>query len=345
MYTLRRWLELLPDVVLSAYPVLWLAYAVALLSVAQPVQPSLAVRAQMDQALDAAETGFRNAGNMPKLGEVFAFRALLARQRDDIAYANNARHKRLPGCHPMKYPGEAGVWRRWRDSFICRRSQGCSRSLVLATRAWRNRRQSRLFAGQFRMLSGVYGESGELRQAEVNVRRVLTEARDEGDLDDVAHAQLGLAYIAYEWNDLDAAQQAAQEALDLGEHFGNDEIAVGASLMLARIEYAKGRRQPHSNAALDFSPVSSRCITRPLSFESGRSGGSRSPVYASRQSVVRTNWRESRRDDVALACTQREREEILWHVCFSCRAKRQRPGHTSTLCWQKRWRRGDDATR
>ena len=212
MHTLRRWLEILPGAVLNTHPALCMAYAVALLFVTQPAQPSPTIRTQIDQALDAADTGFRSAENMPKLGEVFAFRALLARQRDDIPYADECAMQALDWLPPDEIS-----WRSWSlatlgSTALYAGNLTTARSLLTEARVLGERDGNRVYLrANSGMLSGVYGESGELRQAEVNVRQVLTEARDEGDLDDVAHAQLGLASVAYEWNELGAAQLAAQE--------------------------------------------------------------------------------------------------------------------------------------
>jgi LuxR family transcriptional regulator, maltose regulon positive regulatory protein len=78
------------------------------------------------------------------------------------------------------------------------------------------------------------------RQAAVSLRRILVEAREDEDRDDIADAQLELARISYAWNELDAAEQQAQEALELGKQLENEETIVHATLLLVSIQYARG---------------------------------------------------------------------------------------------------------
>jgi LuxR family maltose regulon positive regulatory protein len=56
-------------------------------------------------------------------------------------------------------------------------------------------------------------------------------------------ALLGLAGLYYEWNDLDAADHAAQMAFDLGEQLANDMLQSQATLLLACSEHARGRSE------------------------------------------------------------------------------------------------------
>jgi predicted negative regulator of RcsB-dependent stress response len=60
-------------------------------------------------------------------------------------------------------------------------------------------------------------------------------------LDDQAVTSLGLAKIAYEHDDLDVAAQQAARARDLSQQRSNEEEVVHASLLLARIQQARGK--------------------------------------------------------------------------------------------------------
>src|SRR5205085_349318 len=72
-------------------------------------------------------------------------------------------------------------------------------------------------------------------------RQMQAEARAQGDFDDIARTQSGLAQIAYQWNHLEEAQQAAQEVLEIGERMNVEEFQAHASARLALIEHALGQ--------------------------------------------------------------------------------------------------------
>jgi LuxR family maltose regulon positive regulatory protein len=244
MHTLRRWVEQIPESILNHYPLLRLHYALALLFLAMPGQPSPVSLNLITRSLTQADEGFQALGNTARRGEVAAFRGLLARQRgaveEAVSYANQAL---------AWLPPEELAWRSWSlgvlgiEAFFAGELT-TARTRLLEARALGeiegNQVYLRANAG---MLSGVYGASGELQQAALSLCRVLEEARAENDLDDIAHAQLGLANLTYEWNQLDAAQQSAQEAFELAQHYGNDQIEVGAVLLLAQLEAAQGQTE------------------------------------------------------------------------------------------------------
>jgi len=93
-----------------------------------------------------------------------------------------------------------------------------------------------LWLGETSESRGEFDQAGHLYQ------QVLAEAiGGEEMLDDQAAAGLGLARIAYERNDLDAAEQQAARARDLSRQRSNAEEFVHASVLLARIQQARGQ--------------------------------------------------------------------------------------------------------
>src|SRR5581483_3675347 len=82
-------------------------------------------------------------------------------------------------------------------------------------------------------------EQGELRHAAEMRRQTQDEARVQEDYDDIAYTQLGLAQIAYEWNNLEEAEQAAREALGIGEQMNVEQFQSQATVRLALIEQAR----------------------------------------------------------------------------------------------------------
>jgi LuxR family maltose regulon positive regulatory protein len=96
-------------------------------------------------------------------------------------------------------------------------------------------------------LCDTYVEQGALHQAAESYCRMLIQAREMEDRADICHALLGLAQIAYEWNDLTTARQQVQEALPLSQQIIEAVFQVQAIIMQARVLHA----QDETSAALE----------------------------------------------------------------------------------------------
>jgi LuxR family maltose regulon positive regulatory protein len=88
----------------------------------------------------------------------------------------------------------------------------------------------------------VYFEQGALSLAAACYRRVVQEAREVGDREDLIPALTGLAQLLYEWNDLENAEQAAQEAWDMSEQVGNQEWLMRSMFVLIKIWFLRGQK-------------------------------------------------------------------------------------------------------
>src|SRR5258708_2335162 len=81
LYTLQRWLQQLPEAVLHQAPALCFLSAYVLTFTTASDQLAPPILAQVKTLLHIAEQAWQNEGLLPKVGEVFAFHALLtARQ-------------------------------------------------------------------------------------------------------------------------------------------------------------------------------------------------------------------------------------------------------------------------
>lgn len=242
-YTFRRWLDQLPDEALYARPLLCLGYATATLFVfvTDQIFPSWNFIARVERALEMAEAGFRREGNSTGLGEVFAFRALVLRDQgalDEAVHFALLALDYLPENHregrnfSLSVLGTGKLF----DGQL-EEAHKIFLELYALCEVLGNNALTRANAA---MLHVVTFERGELHRAEEFFRQMLAEARRENDRDDIAHAQLFLAQIHYEWNDLQLADQEAGEALELGQYLGNEEFQMQAALLQARIEQARG---------------------------------------------------------------------------------------------------------
>ena len=242
LYDLKRWIERLPQAELERKPDLSLHYAMTLLFTLME-NPRLTERKErIYQLLQGAEQQWRDANNTVKLAEVFSFRSLLARQEGRMLQAVTWARQALAWLSP-----ENRMWRtialtvvgfgEMFDGNLKNARQYLFEALIL------NEQQGNLVYGRANrgMLSWVSIEQGELRHAAEQFRQMLAEARAQEDYDDIVRSQLALAQIAYQWNNLEEAQQATQEALETGEHMGVEEFQALATARLALIEHAQGQ--------------------------------------------------------------------------------------------------------
>ncbi len=241
-HTLRRWLEQVPEGHLRHHPVLCLSYVIALLASATSDRFPAAQLSHVERLLLMAEQDWQVADNQPKLGEVFALRCLVAWKQEEVAQAVRAAEQALAWL-----PKSELTWRGVALGILGQRellggqlavAQTTLLEVSMLCEATGNRTLLRVATN---MLAKVFSGQGELHRAAECYRQVLREAREQEDLDDVGHALLGLAHLAYEWNELETAEQHAQEALSLGRHLAHEAHQVHASLLLARVHAARGQ--------------------------------------------------------------------------------------------------------
>ena len=240
LHTLRRWLEALPEAILAQHPRLCLRLALLLLSFSVSdcwIQTSLA---PIERPLHMAEHFWQANGNRSGLGEVQAFRALLARMQGDLALAAPLAKQALAWL-----PESEQQWRGTclgiigADELLAGKLHAAQQTFLQTRALFEAARNN--YAARFTLLllGDVCFLQGELRQSAELYREVLTTAGE--DLSDKGKALLGLAQLSYEWNALETAEQETREAFDLGTHLADEMLQVHASLVLARIQHAHGQ--------------------------------------------------------------------------------------------------------
>jgi LuxR family maltose regulon positive regulatory protein len=327
-HTLRRWLEALPETAFRGHPLLSLGYAVALLFVfvidQQPPEQVRAIKAaeqlpsyaaflqKIEDTLRTAAEEFRAAEDMPRFGGVLAFQALIARERGRMSEA-------------LSYAREALTWlppddQEWRNLGLNvigtgklidgQLAEACEIFLEQCAVCEKLGNRGILRANRA-LLNIVYYEQGKLRQTAAFFQQMLAEARAERDIDDMAHALLLLAWHAYEWNDLQSAEQQALETLDLGRLLGNEEFQVLATLLLAGIEHTRSAtaqaRQRCTELLARFPAISP--LRYRLSREIQLTQGGLALAQSDLAAVER--WRASNPADQELPLSLRVREELL----------------------------------
>jgi LuxR family maltose regulon positive regulatory protein len=254
---LFRWLKQLPRSTLMQSPALCLSYASILFFAAPTDQIEPHTLIWMQELLLAAEVGFEATLNGPSLGETVALRALLSWRQGLFAQAANDARRALTLLPPddVLWRGiteyilgsealRTGQFRLARQAFQKTRALGqrlfTRSTTALAAWTW----GKRLFTLNATIwLARTCFDQGELRLAAAYYHQVLSETREASPCLDRAHALLGTAWIAYEWNDLAGAQRQAQEAALLGEQLSDEACQACASLLQARLLQARGETE------------------------------------------------------------------------------------------------------
>lgn len=242
-HSLQGWLTQLPPATLETHPLLSLALAVAMLfTYIVEMQPiDWAAYATIEQLLNRAERDFRARSDTDRQGQIHAFRALMYRQRGEIAAAVGWANAALDLLQPQEL--------NWRSVCIgglaigeqYAGAPGKASALFTQAQAMCEQLGNRPFArANGGMLGGVLLEQNELHRAARIFAQIQAEARTVSDFDDVAHTAYGLADIALRWNDLDAAQAQAEEVLTVMQQFPHDGQPIVARVLLAHVEQARG---------------------------------------------------------------------------------------------------------
>jgi LuxR family maltose regulon positive regulatory protein len=228
--TLLAWLVALPEERVRDRPWLCVYRAWALL---------------LTGRLDAAEVWLEAAGTPAAdlRGHVAAIRAYAAAVR-----VMPARAIELAGEALALLPEDEGVVR----SVIAYTLGGvhfARGDLASALRSFEDAARMGLEAGNVHLAVPAIGQQaamqamqGRLQQAAGTYRRALLLATEYGGPQSPAAGQAysGLAGLAYEWNDLDAAERHLHDALAQAELWGNRESLANVLVRLSRLRQARG---------------------------------------------------------------------------------------------------------
>ena len=225
-------------------PILCFAYATSIMFAFIMDQPSVAPQefARFEKALQMAEKGWRNTDNMIGLSNVLAFRAVIARQQGEIVQAITWARQALEWLPVREHMWRAICLGVVGNDELLQGQFNLARKTTLEARATSEATRNPAFIrASSVVLSSICFEQGELHLAAEYYRQMLSEAREAEDRDDIGQATLGLALLAYEWNNLADAEQLAQESLEMGQLMANYEFQVLSTLLLACIEHARGQ--------------------------------------------------------------------------------------------------------
>jgi LuxR family transcriptional regulator, maltose regulon positive regulatory protein len=236
-HTLRRWLAAVPKAMLAQYPRLCLRFAMVLLFSADGRSPTS--RAQMERSLSLAERGWQAQGNRTGVGAVRAARAIMIGEQGEPELAARLAREALAWIAADDHNWRAGCLRLiGSEQLLSGRIHEARQTLLDARGHFEAAGNSHGARAALLKLGDTCVLGGELRQAAELYRAVSTTAG--GDLTDKGNALLGLARLAYEWNALDAAEQDAHAAYDLGIRLADQPLQVYATLARVQVQRARG---------------------------------------------------------------------------------------------------------
>lgn len=243
LQTLRRWAGQLPREVLADHPALAFNYAMALLYTSDRYAPATA--ALVEGPLQAAEAAYRAANDDQGLGQVFALRSTIAMWQGEWAQSFACAEEaleRLPE-HDVNWRGISLLIASGREVYAGHIDS--AQPMLMEARVLCEAAQNIYGALAATLaLADTFVARTELDQAEEVYRQVLDQVGDaENLLDDRGTALLGLAALALERDDLAPAEQTAAQALEIARRRSDEETQVQASLVLARVQHARGQTE------------------------------------------------------------------------------------------------------
>ncbi len=230
-----HWLKSLPAAVLNARPSLWMTYASALMMTGQ--------HTAVEQKLQAAEAALQGAAPDDRfrdlIGRIASMRATIAVMQHDVNTLLAQSHRALQYLHPANLPlRTAATWslgyayQLQGDRAAARRAHAD----VLSTSA--SFGESIYTIAATLCLGQVQETDNQLSLAAETYRRVILLAGDPPQVI-ACEAHLGLARIAYQWNDLDAAHQHERHCIQLARQMDSADTFAARGVLLARLKLAQ----------------------------------------------------------------------------------------------------------
>ena len=242
MIPVMNWLASLPKTVLDARASLWVTYASALTMVGHPISSVEEILEAAEAALAAASP--QDAGPDDKtrdlLGQVASIQAMLAIPEYQVETIMAESQRALEYLQPDNLPVRTAA--TWTLGYA-HQLQG---DRAAARQAYAEVISLSQTSGNIMLTIAAATGLGQIQEGENQLhlaaesyRRVLQLA-GEPPLPAAAAGYLGLARIFYQWNDLDAAQQHAQQGLQLARQMETVDTPAACEAFLARLKLVQG---------------------------------------------------------------------------------------------------------
>ena len=231
-----NWLESLPATELNARPSLWVIYASTLVFAGQ----SSGVEEKL-QAAEAALSGVEPDDKTKDLeGHIAALRAMMAVPQHQVETIIAQARRALELLHPDNLTYRIAA--NWTLGYAYE-IQG---DRAAASRAYNEVISNSQVSGNFMFAIAATTSLGNIQETENQLylaaathQRALQLAGDP-PLPFACASYLGLARILYEWNDLDTAQQHAQQSAQLAQQIEGVDTPAACGVFLACLKLAQG---------------------------------------------------------------------------------------------------------
>jgi LuxR family maltose regulon positive regulatory protein len=231
-----NWLESLPTSVLDAWPSLWTAFASTLSVTGQTTRVEPALQAA-EAALEGAE---QDAKTKDLIGRIAAIRATVAATQNQVETIITQSRRALEYLHPNNLAFRTSTVWKLGFAYQLEGNRTAAKQAYAEVISIGQASGNNVFAVLATIGLGVLQEGdNQLHIAAETYRRVL-QLLGEKPLRFASEAHLGLARICYEWNDLVAAEQHAQQSVQLSRPVESNDRFVAGEVFLARLKLAQG---------------------------------------------------------------------------------------------------------
>jgi LuxR family maltose regulon positive regulatory protein len=231
-----QWLGSLPSDELDARPSLWITYASVLLGSGQTsgVEPKLQAA---ERALQDAEP---DASVRDLIGRIASTRAMLALAQGQVATIVVQGRRALEYLDPGNLSTRAFASATLGFAYRITGDRAGARNAYAEARSI-GRKTGDVVADIVASigLGAVQEADLELHEAAETYRQVLTTAAAPS-YPVICEAHLGLARVHYQWNELEAAERAAERSALLARHLENTDRPVACQVLFARLKLARG---------------------------------------------------------------------------------------------------------
>jgi ATP/maltotriose-dependent transcriptional regulator MalT len=231
-----NWLKSLPTTVLDDHPSLWTAYASVLLVTGQVTS--------VEQTLHSAEAALQDSEPDDKtrdlIGRIAAIRATAAVNQNQVETIIDQSRRALEYLHPNNLAFRTSTIWKLGYAYHLQGDRAAASQAYTKVISIGQASGNMIFTLLATIGLGILQEAdNQLYLAAQTYRRVLQLFGDQ-PLPFASEAYLGLARLLYEWNDLDAAQQHAQQSIELARLIENTDRVVACEVFLARLKLVQG---------------------------------------------------------------------------------------------------------
>lgn len=315
-HTLCRWLDQLPEKLLQTQPAL--SFWSALSTMFTSLRRTPASWARIEAALQWAEQGFEAQGEAEHLGEAWELHAELAFFQDDLASTLALARAATPLLSEQNFMFATNLLPSGLEQFLAGHLEA----------AWKRFLEGRRCAERLGSLTGTLAATlllaetclvrGELSQAARYCRQTLASVDEDPQVSQqqlmtatgerepffLSWAYHILARLAYEWNDLAAAEHALAQAQALGEDpAGGVHVQTSGGLIRVRLLHGRGE----TRAALHLLEVWEQQTRFPWALRALRASRARLHLAMGHLPAVE-QWSSARADFFGFPVREREWE-------------------------------------